>query len=425
MEPTNRRRVVRALEVTLGSGRPFSSFGPGLGDLPADPLRPRRHLAPARRWWPTASRTATEPSWRPASSTRSAAWRPTGRPVPHRRARPSATGSCSPTSAASSRLDEAVDLAVRRTRQFARRQRAWFRRDPRITWVGAGDNPLVVLADAAARLDAADEPAEPHPAADQAPRPRATTSSSCSTEHEPADPPALARRACATADAGIGADGLLIGTDRSGRRRRPDHGPAQRRRLPGRDERQRHPLPGPGRGPRAAATDRSELRGRHRRRPARRGRRARSDARHRGRHRRHGPGQARRPPTDAPRGDRPWPSTSATPTSCCWPTPGPAPIEQLGSGERPTAASTSRSSPCGGRRRARACGSGSGASGLTEACGTGAVRRPRVAAHAVGPGRRRGHRRTCPAAPPSVDLGDDGHAHRPGHLRRRPCEVEA
>ncbi|HEX8804575.1 MAG TPA: tRNA (adenosine(37)-N6)-dimethylallyltransferase MiaA, partial [Acidimicrobiales bacterium] len=27
MEPTNRRRVVRALEVTLGSGRPFSSYG--------------------------------------------------------------------------------------------------------------------------------------------------------------------------------------------------------------------------------------------------------------------------------------------------------------------------------------------------------------------------------------------------------------
>ena len=29
MEPTNRRRVVRALEVTVGSGRPFSSYGPG------------------------------------------------------------------------------------------------------------------------------------------------------------------------------------------------------------------------------------------------------------------------------------------------------------------------------------------------------------------------------------------------------------
>ncbi|HSZ38294.1 MAG TPA: tRNA (adenosine(37)-N6)-dimethylallyltransferase MiaA, partial [Acidimicrobiales bacterium] len=35
MEPTNRRRVVRALEVTLGAGRPFSRFGPGLEAYPA------------------------------------------------------------------------------------------------------------------------------------------------------------------------------------------------------------------------------------------------------------------------------------------------------------------------------------------------------------------------------------------------------
>ncbi len=34
MEPSNRRRIVRALEVTLGSGRPFSSFGPGLDEHP-------------------------------------------------------------------------------------------------------------------------------------------------------------------------------------------------------------------------------------------------------------------------------------------------------------------------------------------------------------------------------------------------------
>jgi len=34
MEPTNRRRVIRALEVTMGSGRPFSSFGPGLEAYP-------------------------------------------------------------------------------------------------------------------------------------------------------------------------------------------------------------------------------------------------------------------------------------------------------------------------------------------------------------------------------------------------------
>jgi tRNA dimethylallyltransferase len=34
-------------------------------------------------------------------------------------------------------LEEAVAAAVSRTRGFARRQRAWFRRDPRIVWLDA------------------------------------------------------------------------------------------------------------------------------------------------------------------------------------------------------------------------------------------------------------------------------------------------
>ena len=34
-------------------------------------------------------------------------------------------------------LDEAVELAITRTRQFAVRQERWFRRDPRIVWVDA------------------------------------------------------------------------------------------------------------------------------------------------------------------------------------------------------------------------------------------------------------------------------------------------
>ena len=42
-------------------------------------------------------------------------------------------------------LDEAVERAVARTREFARRQRAWFRRDPRITWLGTARNPLELL----------------------------------------------------------------------------------------------------------------------------------------------------------------------------------------------------------------------------------------------------------------------------------------
>ena len=35
-------------------------------------------------------------------------------------------------------LEACQEEAVRRTRQFARRQAAWFRRDPRITWAGDG-----------------------------------------------------------------------------------------------------------------------------------------------------------------------------------------------------------------------------------------------------------------------------------------------
>src|SRR5205085_4148136 len=37
-------------------------------------------------------------------------------------------------------LSDAIDVAVRRTRSFARRQRVWFRRDPRITWLPACGN---------------------------------------------------------------------------------------------------------------------------------------------------------------------------------------------------------------------------------------------------------------------------------------------
>jgi tRNA dimethylallyltransferase len=38
-------------------------------------------------------------------------------------------------------LEEAVALTALRTRQYAKRQRTWFRRDPRITWLEAGDGP--------------------------------------------------------------------------------------------------------------------------------------------------------------------------------------------------------------------------------------------------------------------------------------------
>ena len=49
-------------------------------------------------------------------------------------------------------LDEAIEVTARRTRQYAKRQLTWFRRDPRIIWVAAGDEP----ADDAKLVDRAD-----------------------------------------------------------------------------------------------------------------------------------------------------------------------------------------------------------------------------------------------------------------------------
>jgi tRNA dimethylallyltransferase len=38
-------------------------------------------------------------------------------------------------------LERAIQVTARRTRQYAKRQLTWFRRDPRIMWLGAGDGP--------------------------------------------------------------------------------------------------------------------------------------------------------------------------------------------------------------------------------------------------------------------------------------------
>jgi len=39
------------------------------------------------------------------------------------------------------RASDAVELTARRTRQYAKRQLSWFRREPRIGWIAAGDRP--------------------------------------------------------------------------------------------------------------------------------------------------------------------------------------------------------------------------------------------------------------------------------------------
>jgi tRNA dimethylallyltransferase len=139
MEPSNRRRVVRALEVTLGSGRPFSSYGPGLEAYPPS----RVHLVGlALDHDEVAGRIAARYERQMAAGFLDEVRRLAAEPRGLSRTARQALGyrELLDHLAGETSLDEAVALAVRRTRRFARRQASWFRRDPRITWL-PGDEP--------------------------------------------------------------------------------------------------------------------------------------------------------------------------------------------------------------------------------------------------------------------------------------------
>ena len=151
MEPTNRRRVVRALEVTLGSGRRFSSYGPGLDAYP--PTRFHQvgvalpHEVVARR---VEERYRAQMAAGFLDETRALLAAPGGMSRTARQALGYAE--LIEHLEEGLALDEALDVAVRRTRRFARRQRSWFRRDPRVRWLHALDDPLVLVAGLRAEL---------------------------------------------------------------------------------------------------------------------------------------------------------------------------------------------------------------------------------------------------------------------------------
>jgi tRNA dimethylallyltransferase len=143
MEPANRRRVVRALEVTVGSGRPFSSFGPGLGTYRPSEIRmvglavSRPVLdarIDARYEAQLAAGFLDEVRMLAAGGLSRTARQALGYKelLDHLHGRTS--------------LDEAMNVARQRTHRFARRQERWFRRDPRIRWIEAEDKPESVSA---------------------------------------------------------------------------------------------------------------------------------------------------------------------------------------------------------------------------------------------------------------------------------------
>lgn len=133
IEPGNRRRIIRALEVCEGSGRPFSSFGDGLDVYPPTDwdlagLQVDRDVLAGR----IGSRYADQLAAGFLDEVRALA--DAGRPIGRTASQALGYRQLLEHLRGEATLDEAVDRAEAATRRFARRQRSWFARDPRIDW---------------------------------------------------------------------------------------------------------------------------------------------------------------------------------------------------------------------------------------------------------------------------------------------------
>ena len=143
-DKSNRRRIERALEVCIGSGRPFSSFGPGTGAYPPSEVRQigivwsrdtlsqrieRRVHAMMASGLLDEVRLLSEKYSLSKEACQALGYREL---LAHL--------------AGETSLDEAVSQIVLHTRQFAVRQERWFRRDPRIEWVTVSHDPVAEVA---------------------------------------------------------------------------------------------------------------------------------------------------------------------------------------------------------------------------------------------------------------------------------------
>jgi tRNA dimethylallyltransferase len=139
MEPTNARRVVRALEVTIGSGRLFSSFGPGIDIYPPNAfvqfgLRWPRPMLTAR----IAERVHRMIDTGLVAEVETLA----GGPISRTARQALGYKELFDHLDGLTTLDAAIEMIITRTRQFAVRQERWFRRDPRIRWIDIDTDPV-------------------------------------------------------------------------------------------------------------------------------------------------------------------------------------------------------------------------------------------------------------------------------------------
>ncbi len=144
IEPPNVRRTVRALEVAAVTGRPFSAFAADWERYEAGRVRaagieiPREALAVRIE---ARVRAMLEGGLleevRALLDRGFGGWLTASQAIGYAELARHLTGELS--------LEEAVASTVRRTKELARRQMVWFRRDPRIRWFRAGPEGAVAL----------------------------------------------------------------------------------------------------------------------------------------------------------------------------------------------------------------------------------------------------------------------------------------
>ena len=170
VEAGNRRRIERALEVCIGSGRAFSSFGPGTASYPdrgvvqIGILWEREALAGRIEARVRAMLAAGLVAEVRALAARGPLSREARQALGYREIldwwEDGASGDAGGANGAGDAdgaagrddIPEAVvEAIVTHTRQFAVRQERWFRRDPRVQWVRVERDPVAEVAPVVAR----------------------------------------------------------------------------------------------------------------------------------------------------------------------------------------------------------------------------------------------------------------------------------